>query len=134
MILPSALFIFRLVKKMIITNNDWVFNKYKNSLNVVYIDGTFKDVLIAVRDKLHMGHELLTHPLGSSVKPSETPYKSIMITDNKNNINFNSIYMIENAIITYDKFNKDKLKFINEKIAEDLKLIDLTVLESALNI
>ena len=119
---------------MIITNNDWVLDKYKEGFNVVYIDGTFKDVLVAVRDKLHMGHELLTHPLASSVKPSETPYKSIMITDNKDNVNFNSIYTIENAIITYDKFNRDKLKFIDDKMAEDLKLVDLTVLESALNI
>ena len=119
---------------MIITNNDWVLNKYKESFNVVYIDGTFKDVLIAVRDKLHIGHELLTHPLGGSVKPGETPYKSIIISDDKKNVNFTSIYTIENSIITYDKFNKDKLKFISDKIAEDLKLIDLTVLESALNI
>jgi hypothetical protein len=42
--------------------------------------------------------------------------------------------MIENAIITYDKFNKDKLKLISDKVKEDLKLIDLTVLESALDI
>ena len=80
---------------MIITNNDWVLDKYKDSFNVIYIDGSFKDVLIAVRDKLHLGHELLTHPLGSSVKPSETPYKSIIITDNKKNLSINSIYMIK---------------------------------------
>ena len=121
-------------KKVIITNNDWVLYKYREKFNVVYIDGTFKDVLIAVRDRLHMGYELLTHPLGGSVKPGETPYKSIMVSDDKKNISFSSIYTIENAIITYDKFNKNKLKFINDKIAEDLKLIDLTVLESALNI
>ena len=119
---------------MIITNNDWVLNKYKNSYNIMFIDGNYKDVLVYVRDRLHLGHELLTHPLGGSVKPDETPYKSIIISDNKNNFNFNSIFMIENAIITYDKFNKDKLNHITEKIREDLKLVDLTVLESALNI
>jgi len=119
---------------MIITNNDWVLNKYKDIYNVVYIEGTFKDVLISVRDKIHIGHELLTHPLGSSVKPSETPYKSVIVSDNKNYTSFDSIYMIENAIITYDKFNKDKLKLISDKVKEDLKLIDLTVLESALDI
>ncbi len=132
MILLTALIIIR-VKKMIITNNDWVLKKYGDKFNIVYVDGTFKDVLITVRDKLHLGHELLTHPLGGSVKPSETPYKSILISDEKNNINFNSVYMIENAIITYHKFNKEKLKYLDEKRIEDLKLIDLTVLESALN-
>ena len=119
---------------MIITNNNWVLKKYKNSFNVVFVDGNFKDVLISVRDKLHLGHKLLTHPLASSVKPSETPYKSVVVSDDKNNLCIDSIYMIENAIITYDKFNKDKLKNLSEKANEDLKLIDLTVLESALNI
>jgi hypothetical protein len=119
---------------MIITNNDWVLKKYNGKFTVVYIDGTFKDVLLAVRDKLHLGHELLTHPLGSSVKPGETPIKSIMISDEKNKINFSSVYMIENAIITYDKFNKEKLKFLDDKRIEDFKLIDLTVLDSALYI
>lgn len=119
---------------MIITNNDWVLNKYKDNYNIIFVDGDFKDVLLNVRDRLHLGYELLTHPLGGSVKPDETPYKSIIITDSKNNFDISSVYMIENAIITYDKFNKDKLKHISEKIREDFKLIDLTVLESALNI
>lgn len=119
---------------MIITNNNWVLNKYKNKYTIEYIDGNFSDVLIAVRDKLHLGHELLTHPLSGSVKPSETPYKSVIISDDNKHLDFESIYMIENAIITYSNSNKDKLKFINEKIRDDLKLVDLTVLESALNI
>lgn len=119
---------------MIITNNNWVLDKYKNNFTIEYIDGNFNDVLIAVRDKLHLGHELLTHPLSGSVKPSETPYKSVIISDDKKALNFKSIYMIENAIITYSNSNKDKLKSINEEIRDDLKLVDLTVLESALNI
>ena len=119
---------------MIITNNDWVLTKYGTIYHVIYIDGNFKDVLTAVRDKLHLGHELLTHPLASSVKPSETPYKSIIISDERKNLNINSIYMIENAIITYDKFSKERLKSIGDRVRDDLKLVDLTVLESALNI
>lgn len=119
---------------MIITNNEMVYNKYMDAYDVIFIDGSFRDVLITTRNKIHEGYELLTHPLSSSVKPNETPYKSIIISDNKRSKNFDSIIIIENSIMTYDKFNKDKINYISERIDNDFKLIDLTVLQSALNI
>jgi len=119
---------------MIITNNERVYNKYKDTYDITFINGDFREVLVKTRDKVHEGYELLTHPLSSSVKPNETPYKSIVISDTKENLNLDSLYIIENSIMSYDKFNKNKLNFITDKIIEDFKLIDLTVLESALNI
>ncbi len=119
---------------MIITNNDWVYDKLKDKYNILFIDGSYRDVLIKVRDKIQEGHELLTHPLSSSLKPNETPYKSVIISENKGKLNFDSVYIIENSIIVYDKFNKDKIINWTEKLREDFKLIDLTVLESALDI
>jgi hypothetical protein len=119
---------------MIITNNNTVFDKYKDKYNINFVDGNFRDVLIKTRDKIHEGYELLTHPLSSSVKPNEAPYKSIIISEKNGSINYDSLMVIENSIITYDNFNKDRKSFkFNEKIMEDFKLVDLTVLESALN-
>ena len=88
--------------------------------------------MIKTRDKIHEGYELLTHPLSSSVKPNETPYKSIIISDVKGNLNYDSLVLIENSIITFDKFKKLNFK-LSDKVIEDFKLVDLTVLESALN-
>ncbi|MEL7646598.1 MAG: GrdX family protein [Sedimentibacter sp.] len=119
---------------MIITNNEKVFGKYKDDYKIVFIDGSYRDVLVKIRDKVHEGHELLTHPLSSSVKPNETPYKSVMISDNKGSLNIDSLYIIENSIMAYDNFNKCRIMCIDERMQEDFKLIDLTVLESALNI
>ena len=117
---------------MIITNNDLVYEKYKKCYNIDFVNGDFKDVLIKTRDKIHEGYELLTHPLSSSVKPNETPYKSIIISDEKGNLKYESVVLIENSIMTYDKFTKLSFK-LTDKIIEDFKLVDLTVLESALN-
>lgn len=119
---------------MIITNNMWVFNKYKDTHNILYIDGNYRDVLVKARDKIHEGYELLTHPLSSSLKPNETPYKSVIIADEKGKLNYDSVLIIENSIMAFDKFSKDKIKNLTDKMKEDFKLIDLTVLESALNI
>lgn len=119
---------------MIITNNEMVYSKYKDTYSVLFIDGSYKDVLVKTRDKIHEGYELLTHPLSSSVKPNETPYKSVIISDNKGNLNYDSVSIIENSMLSYEKFNLHKIKNITEQMKEDFKLIDLTVLESALNI
>lgn len=121
---------------MIITNNDWVYEKYKNyeGHQIIFIEGSYKDVLVKTRDKIHEGYELLTHPLSSSLKPNETPFKSIIISEIKDKLNVDSLIIIENSIMSWEKFNNDKLKLnFTKQIIEDFKLIDLTVLESALN-
>ncbi len=119
---------------MIITNNELVYDKYKNTYDILFLDGSFRDVLVKTRDKIHEGYELLTHPLSGSIKPNETPYKSVIISDNKGDLNLDSVYIIENSIMSFDKFNLNKIKNISDKMKGDFKLIDLTVLESALNI
>ena len=37
-------------------------------------------VLVKARDLIHKGHILYTHPLAGSVKPNETPYKSLIVS------------------------------------------------------
>ena len=46
----------------------------------------------------------------------------------------NSLIIIENAIMTYDKFKKDKNFTIEltDKIIDDFKLIDLSIIEHAI--
>lgn len=120
---------------MIITNNDTVYDAYKNDYNVIFIDGGFKDVLLKVRDYVHKGHELLTHPLSSSIKPNETPYKSVIISDEIGQLNYESVVLIENCIMAFDKFAKIKLNInYTDKVIEDFKLIDKTVIDNAMRL
>ncbi|NLY87152.1 MAG: GrdX protein [Clostridiales bacterium] len=91
---------------IIITNNDKVYEKFSERYKVVLIDGTYKDVLIKVRDMIHLGHKLLTHPLMGSVKPNETPYRSIAIADQIDRVDTGDIIIIEESIMTFDKFAK----------------------------
>ena len=119
---------------IIVTNNDMVYDKYKDEYCVEYYDCSIKDVMVKVRDKIHDGFKLLTHPLSSSIKPNESLFKSIIISDDKSVLDYNSLLIIENGIMTCDKFNKIKYNIVyTDKIIEDFQLIDLTVLESALN-
>ena len=68
---------------MIITNNPMVRDKLGETHNVIYQEISYEDILKDVRDRIHEGHTLLSHPLSGSVKPNETPYKSIMVSEKK---------------------------------------------------
>ncbi len=119
---------------IIITNNSMVFNKYGCKNSVEYLkDAKYLDVLNFTRDKVHLGHKLLTHPLSSSLKPNETPFKSIIISKEVSNIDFQSLEIIENSIEVTKQFLRDKnLSTFKEKILNDFKLIDLSIIESGM--
>lgn len=116
---------------MIITNNPLIREKLGESHTIIYKDISYEDVLKEVRDRIHEGHRLLSHPLSGSVKPNETPYKSVMISKGKGEIDEGSLAIIENAIQACRKFvfKSDRYK---PEVYEDFRLIDWTLLESGI--
>lgn len=122
------------MEHIIITNNDTVYNEYKDRYKVELYDCSIKDVMVKVRNRIHQGHKMMTHPLSSSIKPNESLFKSVVISDGVGALDMESLLIIENAIQTCDKFNKIKYNIeYTERIVEDFKLLDLTVLKSALD-
>ena len=118
---------------IIITNNQKVRDFFKKErMEVLYIDGDYKDVLYTVRDKVQLNYHLLTHPLSGSIKPNETPYKSIAIKKERE-LDLLSLELISNAIEVYKKLQKDlKTPFWTESILEDFRVIDLDLIKNAL--
>ena len=121
------------MKAVVITNNLKVKQKYDKEYNVEFVDGSLLDVLIMVRDRIHEGHKLLTHPLAGSIKPNETPYKSALISCNKGDLDLDSLLMISSNIETVQKFiNIKKPIEWKEKILEDFMVIDLDLISSGI--
>ena len=117
---------------MIITNNPLVKEKLPKDANIVYMNGSYRDILIKVRDLCYIGYVLKTHPLSGSVKPNETPYKSIMVSDaSTGKTDFPSCELISNAISTYEKFAKLPNKWPKEVLL-DFQAVDLSLMENAL--
>ena len=119
---------------IIITNNVKVMKETSNSLEKEYIDGSHKDVLIAVRDRIHKGHRLLTHPLSGSIKPNETPFKSVAISKVPGELDLESLDIIE-KVLGLTKFSKIPTTYGNtnkERILKDYSEIDYSILENAL--
>lgn len=123
------------LNKIFITNNLLINEKYSKDYIVDYYDEQFIKILEIVRDKIHFGHKLITHPLSSSLKPNQTPYKTILITKNRSNLDINSLMIIENSIQTTQKFLKDRvISNWNEVELEDFQIVDFDLIEGALNL
>lgn len=118
-------------KYMVITNNPLVRSRLDDTHEVIYLELSYEELLKVVRDRIYEGHRLLTHPLSGSVKPKETPYKSVLISERKEKVDGESVRLIENAILVCQKF-QDKSKYYKEEVHKDFQLVDWTLLESGL--
>lgn len=115
----------------ILTNNASVVNRLGDRIDVELLDCSFNALLAAARDRIHVGHVLLTHPLSGSVKPNETPFKSVMLTKSKRpSVDFDSLELIEDAIVTAGKF-KVRYPKLTDRLREDFQLIDANLIQGA---
>lgn len=117
--------------KVIITNNSKVYDKYNSKFNVVFLEkGSYTDVLEKVRDHIHLGFKLLTHPLAGSLKPNQTPYKTVIIAKSDRS-DYESIILIENSIEAAHKFLRLRAtpKW-DDKILNDFKTVDMSLIDN----
>jgi len=98
-------------KEVLVTNNPLVKEQYQGEARIDYMDTDLLGVLVYVRNLIHTGHKLLTHPLSGSVKPNETFYKSVLITGFPENPDIQSInitnypFNLPSARINWDIIN-----------------------------
>nr|WP_300003022.1 GrdX family protein [Tissierella sp.] len=111
----------------IVTNNPNVKDTYDN---VIFIDGSYSDVLSKVRDLVHTGAELINHPLGASIRMFFSPYRSIIIRENGQDKKEFYINTIETSIENYNKNMENRDPDVKNN--EDYAFIDESLLNSAL--
>ncbi|NLM85759.1 MAG: GrdX protein [Clostridiales bacterium] len=118
---------------LILTNNPLVNTKasIERQHLLAYHPVTYLQVLLLARDFVHQGHRLLTHPLSGSVKPNETLYKSIGISESpRDGLCFDSLRLIEDAIAAFKRF-APRDREITPQMDSDFQLVDWTLLQSA---
>ena len=119
------------MKKLIVTNNPMVRERYSQQYDLKYEETSFVGGLKQVRDLVHRGYRLLTHPLSGSIKPNETPYKSVLLEESTGKIDEFSVRVIEEAVLTCDKFSQKKYPY-KKDVTRDFQFVDLTLFESGL--
>nr|WP_157469715.1 GrdX family protein [Clostridium algidicarnis] len=122
-------------KFIVITNNTLSKKKLEDDYNVEFLSIAPLDLLYKVRDYIHLGHRLLTHPLMSSVKPNETPFRTVLISkDKEKQLDMDSLNIIENSINTTKRFLNDfDTPNWTEEILQDFQLIDYDLVHHAID-
>ena len=123
------------MNRILVTNNILVYEKYKASMDITYKeDFSYLDVLNYTRDLIHQGHELLTHPLSGSIKPNETPFKTIIVSSKARKLDYNSLRIIEESIQVAKKFVAHKpIPNWSDKILNDFRVIDLSLIGNTID-
>jgi len=105
--------------------------KFSPDYQINYLKKGATDVLKSARDYIHTGHTLLTHPLAGSIKPNETPYKSVMLEAEKKQLNFESVKIIEESIHTCEKF-VSTARDDHQEVLIDFQYVDCSLIENAI--
>jgi hypothetical protein len=129
-----------LYKRAIIITNNCLVKESEGSnsrITIDFVDGGLLEVLTKARDYIHKGHILLTHPLMGSIKPNETPYKSVAVSvdsDVENQVDFDSLMYMEQSVETSLKMLRNKpLRVWPESVLEDFRVIDYDLIKNAIN-
>ena len=118
---------------LIVTNNPLVVACMADRFELRFFEGlSYREILVKVRDLVYIGHTLYTHPLAGSVKPNETPYKSVVVSREPHTFSQEQAEMISNAMTTFDKFTP-RNRELSESVLKDFQLIDYTLLAGAVD-
>jgi len=117
------------VSYRIVTNNPSVRESYHNS-KVIFIDGSYEDVLIKVRDLVHAGVELIDSPLGASIRMLLSPYRSILVGTERNAMITDQILLIEQSILNYRTLTQRRKA--EPQHASDYAVVDKALLEASI--
>ncbi|MCL2213518.1 MAG: GrdX family protein [Oscillospiraceae bacterium] len=115
---------------LLLTNNPRAAKAFAEGGAAVELhDCTLPQLLVKARDYVHAGHKLLTHPLSGSVKPSETPYKSMFLSAEAGGLDLSSLNIIESAIALCANF-VPPADNIPESVKNDFMEIDLSLVSA----
>lgn len=117
----------------ILTNNPLVRQCVPDGYLVEFRENSYREILVAARDLIYAGHRLYTHPLSGSVKPNETPYKSIVVSKKPRKMEPEEAMLIASALETFDKFTP-RTRVLTQQMLRDFQLIDYTLLAGALGL
>lgn len=131
------------MSQLIVTNNSKVYDSHKDAMEVLFLEeATYLQVLEQARDLIHRGGKLLSHPMAGSLKPNQTPYRSVLLEQpercqdlqaNPPVLDMESLRLIENSIESAKKFLANKgTPSWPPKIKEDFKTVDLSIIDSAI--
>ncbi|MBQ7262834.1 MAG: GrdX family protein [Synergistaceae bacterium] len=117
---------------LLITNNEELCRSVRRGR---FVDGSSLDVLVVVRDSVHRGSHILTHPLCGNLRPYQQPFRSVLIEEHPGElVDLESLSMIEEAVAVYQTC-RDRLiapMDLDEAVRADHAFIDAELMKDSL--
>jgi len=130
-------------KDVVLITNNPCFQQSIDSPRLQFLPGTPLDVLIAARDAVHLGSELLTHPLYGNLRPNQQPFRSVLLRNfAQNGRNFaaaaylESISTIEEAVLLYRSYGSrlQAPENLPDAAREDYAFVDSELMRESLTL
>lgn len=110
----------------LITNNA---DLAKHVTSAEIVDGTSLEVLLYVRNLVHSGSKLLTHPLCGNLRPNHQPYRSVILDVRQGAADLESLTLIESAIRIYEGVTCERVSALSQR---DYAYIDSELMRESL--
>ena len=90
---------------LIVTNNPMAAKEFAGQGEVrLYPEDTYREILVRARDLVYIGHRLCNHPLYGSLRPHETPYRTVVLSDRPQTPDGEECLIMSEAITRIDTF------------------------------
>ena len=126
------------LKILIVTNNRLVHETYGSSaactvcsVKTCYVDGDVESLLIKVRDMVHEGYPLLSHPLPASIRMIYSPYRSVMLGAISGKLEPWHVKTIEDSLTKYRRSTGHRA--LDSASEAEYKWMDMQLLTTAMN-
>lgn len=80
---------------ILITNNSLLRDL---EIDTIFVEGSVEEVLIRTRDHVHKGHDLISSPIGASIRMMLSPIRSVIISSSISRSNEQSVLQLETAM------------------------------------
>lgn len=122
------------VDVLLITNNARLLDHVSSSR---FVEGTASDVLIAVRDLVHQGWRLLTHPLYGNFRPLQQPFRSVLLkrpASLSEPVDTKSLTLLEEALSIHASTKTPSVEkpAPSPTVLEDLAFLDMELMKESL--
>lgn len=128
---------------LIISNNPKVNDVFSDQYTIDFQpEATYLEILEHARNLVHEGAILLSHPLAGSVKPNQTPYRSLLLdyspfdqtlARSRPPLDQYSLHLIENSLEATQTFlNNRPTTAWPETILQDFQTVDYSLIKSAI--
>ena len=92
---------------IVVSNNPLM----KDEEHVLFVNGSFRDVLVKVRDMVYEGHGLVTHPLFASLGMMWSPYRTVVLSDKGDRPSDFELETVDVALRNYEQVTEGRVHF-----------------------